>query len=66
MILENNEYRVKEMDGLKTITITKEALEEWRDHYNKNVLKVTQEWQKSFYMGKADALTEILKHFEEE
>lgn len=67
MRLENTEYRVKEMDGLKTITITKEALAEWRDHY----LEVGDGHREEpfiwgLYVGKADVLTDLLKHFEEE
>lgn len=47
------------------IIISKQALEEWRDHYLKVSREEPDPWR-AFYSGKADVLTEILKHFEEE
>lgn len=65
MILQNDEYKI-ENDG---IWISKKALESWRDHYQ-NVadgkhIYPPNELQKLFFIGKADVLTELLKHFEE-
>lgn len=48
------------------ITITKEALEKWRDHYLKVAVKYKNEpFKWGLYLGKADAIIEILKHFDE-
>ena len=64
MQFQDNEYSVTE----DSITISKKALEDWRDHY----VTISSEFKFSerpdmvmFYIGKADALTEILKHFED-
>lgn len=67
MRFENLEYIVTKNVPDESITITKRALEKWRDHY----LKVADECKKEpfkwgLYLGKADALIDILKHFEEE
>ena len=54
------------MDGLETITITKEALEEWRDHYLKVADKSKKEpFKWGLYVDKADVLIDLLKHFED-
>lgn len=63
MILEQGEYEISE-DGEK-ITITKKALEEWRNHYDK-VRKHYGErsnvaWM---YLGKTDVFVDLLKMFE--
>ena len=50
------------------IIITKKALETWRDHYievSKDLKEKGDIWW-IFYTGKADVITEILKHFEDE
>lgn len=72
MVLENNEYRVKEMDGLQTITITKEALEKWRDHYDENAMEYINNrkfghfhGRYGYFLGKRDVLADLLKMFEE-
>jgi len=69
MILEYYKDYICVPDGEKTsITISKKALEEWRDHY-RNVAKKhpdEREFTKLYYVGMADVLTDILKHFEEE
>lgn len=67
MRLEPNEYVIKKKGDLETITITKEALEKWRDHY----LNVAKKYKKDpckrgYFIGKAGTLIDLLKHFEEE
>lgn len=70
MILEKDEYCITHRIPCNTITITKQALEEWRDHYFEVATNIERfpidQWQQKFYLGKADVLTEILKHFEED
>lgn len=67
MRLENNEYSISENNS--TITINKETLIKWRNHYN-NVS--SEEFDKEedrraiYYMGKAEILADILKHFPED
>lgn len=70
MRLENNEYIVSKA-GVpdESITITKAALEKWRDHYlrlMKKLIGMGHYGQALACMGKADSLTDLLKHFEEE
>lgn len=69
MKLEKDEYCITHRIPCDTITITKKALEEWRDHYRK--IEISEDhparrFMVGFYTGKADVLTEILKHFEED
>lgn len=67
MKLEKDEYCITHRIPCDTITITRKALEEWRDHYNGIANETKDEpWHFGFYLGKADVLTEILKHFEED
>lgn len=76
MRLENNEYIVSKA-GVpdESITITKAALEKWRDRYlevaERYRLDITEQddmnvWKWGLYTGMADSLTDLLKHFEEE
>lgn len=70
MRLENNEYIVSKA-GVpdESITITKEALEKWRDHYlrlRKKYYGMGNHERGIAYLGKASVLTDLLKHFEEE
>lgn len=71
MRLDNNEYGIdilmKDDTCKEAITISKEALEKLRDHY----LKVADGCKKEpfkwgLYVGKADVLIDLLKHFEED
>lgn len=70
MILERDEYCITHRIPCNTITITKKALEEWRDHYFEVATNMErfpiEQWQQKFYLGKVEVLTEILKHFEED
>lgn len=67
MRINDNEYIVSKNVPDESITIIKEALEKWRDHYLKVASKYKNEpFKWGLYLGKADALIEILKHFEEE
>ena len=64
MTLEKDEYKI-ENDG---IWVSKKALEECRDHYNKVSLSCDREknmLQAWFYMGKRDVYIDLLKHFEQ-
>ena len=63
MVLEKDEYRI-EGDG---IWISKAALEECKQHYQKVADKChlgKNNLQKVFYTGKADVYRDLLKHFE--
>jgi len=62
MVLQDNEYKIQD-DG---IWISKAALEELREHYNKVSIGCDREMkmlQAHFYMGKCDAYIDLLKHF---
>lgn len=66
MILENDEYKL-ENGG---IWISKEALEECKQHYCSVADKFKPKKGKDldfrypFYIGKADVCTDLLKHFD--
>lgn len=74
MKLKDTEYRVgilpTKAGFSDAIVITKEALEEWRDHYFEVATNMERfpidQWQQKFYLGKAEVLTELLKHFDNE
>lgn len=66
MQFRNGEYQITE----DSICIKKSVLEAWRDHYrevskrNKDI-PFNEDWQGCIYMGKADVLVDILKHFDD-
>ena len=63
MVLRKDEYVVYD----DKITISKKALEELQEHYNKVSLGCDREMkmlQAHFYMGKCHAYIDLLKHFE--
>jgi hypothetical protein len=63
MVLQNDEFKIQD-DG---IWISKKALEELREHYNKVSLGCDREKKfllANFYMGKCHAYIDLLKHFE--
>lgn len=66
MQLQANEYSIvtSEKDGhtKKAILITKEALEEWRDHYN-TIARSEDQSVAMYYGGRADNLNDLLLHF---
>lgn len=67
MRFDDNEYIVSKA-GVpdESITITKTALEKWRDHYLKVADKSKKEpFKWGLYIGKADVLIDLLKMFEE-
>lgn len=74
MRLKEHEYDIVDEainDGSVGIFITKEALERWRDHYREVARKGKDEdggtsLKGRFFLGKLDAIIDILKHFEEE
>lgn len=67
MKLEKDEYCITHRIPCNTITITKQALEEWRDHYKKVASQNEKEsFIRGLYVGKADVLIDILKHFDNE
>ena len=51
------------IDG-DNITVSKDVLEKWRDHYWEASREQGDEWRKGFYIGKADVYINILKLFE--
>ena len=64
MTLRNGEY---EIHG-DSITIRKEVLEQWRDHYHMKGREKSEAdgptWQSWYYWGKADVFVDLLKLFE--
>lgn len=76
MILENIRYYIGKLRTkcgfAECITIPKKTLEEWRDHYRKAAKRYKDNPNNAailkwvFYAGKADVLTDILKHFDRE
>lgn len=53
------------------IIITKDALEKWIDKYRNNTNEIQRDnpqhqFMAGFWAGKADALIDILKHFDED
>ena len=65
MTLRNGDY---EIHG-DSITIRKEVLEKWRDHYHMKGREKSEAdgptWQSWYYWGKADVFVDLLKLFEE-
>lgn len=64
MTLRQGEYQITE----DSITIKKEVLEQWRDHYGNIVSNNghirTTETLRQFYIGKRDVFVDLLKMFE--
>jgi len=63
MQLERDEYKIQD-DG---IWISRKALEECKQHYQKVADKChlsKNNIQKVFYIGKADVYVDLLKHFD--
>ena len=67
MTLRNDEYRIED-DG---IWISKQVLEQFRDHYNgvadkqkRKFVKGEDNFRYPFYLGKAEVCTDLLKMFE--
>ena len=64
MTLRNGDY---EIHG-DSITIRKEVLEQWRDHYHMKGREKSEAdgptWQSWYYWGKADVFVDLLKLFE--
>ena len=58
MVLQSDEFKI-ENNG---IWISKKALEELRQYYKRTANSATP--YNMYYVGKADVLTDILKHFE--
>lgn len=59
MVLQN--YKI---DG-DNIIISKQELEEWRDHYDAEAMKKGRGKIGWFYLGKREVLIDILKMFDE-
>ena len=60
MTLRKGEYEVNE----DSITIKKEVLEQWRDHYLEVSKSESREQLSLLYLGKHDVIVDILKMFE--
>ena len=64
MTLRSGDY---EIHG-DSITIRKEVLEKWRDHYHMKGREKSEAdgptWQSWHYLGKADVFVDLLKLFE--
>lgn len=60
MTLRKGEYEVNE----DSITIKKEILEQWRDHYLEVSKSESREQLSLLYLGKHDVIVDILKMFE--
>ena len=59
MTLRNGDY---EING-DSITIRKEVLEKWHQHYNK-VSRENFDYMQAYFAGKADDVLDLLKLFE--
>ena len=60
MTLRKGEYEINE----DSITIKKEILEQWRDHYLEASKSESREQLSLLYLGKHDVIVDILKMFE--
>ena len=61
MTLRNGDYEIHS----DSITIRKEVLEKWRDHYMKVAEEKTDsKYVKTYFHGKADDVLDLLKLFE--
>ena len=61
MTLRQGEYEITD----DAITIKKEVLEQWRDHYHEVAAQCDYNpIMKGMYIGKADVFTDLLKMFE--
>lgn len=60
MTLRKGEYEINE----DSITIKKEVLQQWRDHYLKVSKSESREQLSLLYLGKHDVIVDILKMFE--
>ena len=60
MNLRNNEY---EING-ESITIRKDVLEKWHEHYIKRRMGTDNEAMRMYYDGKADEVMSMLELFE--
>lgn len=60
MTLRKGEYEINE----DSITIKKEVLEQWRDHYLEVSKSESREQLSLLYLGKHDVIVDILKMFE--
>ena len=60
MTLRKGEYEINE----DSITIKKEVLEQWRDHYSEVSKSESREQLSLLYLGKHDVIVDILKMFE--
>lgn len=58
----NLEFEVIEETKL---VLQKEELEKWRDHYVTTSKQYREQWRRMFYLGKAEVLTDMLKHYDE-
>ena len=58
MVLQNDDSKIQD-DG---IWISRKAIEELRQYYKRTANNATP--YNMYYVGKADVLTDILKHFE--
>lgn len=60
MTLRKGEYEINE----DSITIKKEVLQQWRDHYLEVSKSESREQLSLLYLGKHDVIVDILKMFE--
>ena len=60
MTLRKGEYEINE----DSITIKKEVLQQWRDHYLEVSKNESREQLSLLYLGKHDVIVDILKMFE--
>lgn len=60
MTLRKGEYEINE----DSITIKKEILEQWRDHYLEVSKSESREQLSLLYLGKHDVIVDFLKMFE--
>lgn len=71
MRFNNNEYEIKKSEYYSAITISRTALESWRDYYKKMAGKELEKERCTNslygnYMGAASAITDILVIFDDD
>lgn len=63
MQFKKDQYVVKRLGDLETITITKGALCEWAGYYDKEVANADSKMVRDYCAGRRDVLFDIISHF---
>lgn len=63
MKFNKDQYVVKRLGDLETITITKGALCEWAGYYDREVANAESKMVRDYCAGRRDVLFDIISHF---